>query len=159
MGRRHRRDEESGTAGAKSVNRRQRALQEISSGLLVCLAWGAAGLFLFHSNWVVWPLFFMGGLPLVSGIKHLVEAGIAAPGEKRREEAERGRALELSILRLASERSGILTPALVAMETGMSLDEAQAALDRMAGKGHAELNVLESGRLEYRFREFERLSE
>jgi hypothetical protein len=158
MRRSHGCQDEVEAAGGKPVGRRQRALQEISSGLVLCLAWGAAGLFLFHSKWVVWPLFFMGGLPVASGIKHLIEAGIAAPGEKRKEKAERGRALELSILRLASERGGILTPALVAMETGMSLDEAQAALDQMAGKGHAELNVLDSGRLEYRFREFERLT-
>jgi len=139
----------------KATRRRKKAWERVSGGLVSCLGWGAAG-FIFHLGWVLIPFFFMGLFPLISGLRSLVAEGIAAPALKRTSIKDRKLAAERNILRLASSRGGILSPALVSIETGLSLEEAQASLDAIVGKGHAELRILESGRLEYAFPEFER---
>lgn len=155
MGRRSRyRDEELDTPDGLE-KARGRAFHELSGGLIGCCVWGLAWFFLFHAKWVLFPLIFMGFLPLVSALRGIVSVGIAAPASKRKALESARLSLERDILRLAAEREGILTPALVSVQTGRSLDEAQSALDAMAAKGQVELKVLESGRIEYRFPEFE----
>ena len=139
----------------KSSRRRRRAWERASGGLVSCLGWGAAGYF-FHMSWAFFPFLFMGLLPLVSGLRSLVAEGLFAPAPKRSRGKDRKLEAERSILRLANSRGGVLSPALVSIETGLSLEEAQASLDAIVGKGHAELRILESGRIEYAFPEFEK---
>jgi len=145
-----------GDAAAISAKRRKKAVEKLTGGFFACLGWGAAGLLFFRSSWVLFPLFFMGILPLISGLRELATESLAAPAVKKASLVDRQRVAERSILRVASERGGRVSPALVAVEAGLGLEEAQKALDEMVAKGHAELRVLDSGRLEYAFPEFEK---
>jgi len=58
---------------------------------------------------------------------------------------------ERLILRLANKCGGKLTQTEVALSLGMSVDEAREALDDLAEKGAAELEVSSSGALVYAF--------
>lgn len=142
-----------GQAVRSLAKRRNRAVERVTGGLTACLGWGAAMYFL-HWHWMAFPLLFAGLLPLVSGLKELVALRLEAPSARRLSEGERRAETERAILRLARSRGGRVTPALAAIETSLSMEEAQAALDSMASRGHASLRILESGRIEYEFPEF-----
>jgi hypothetical protein len=58
-------------------------------------------------------------------------------------------ALEAKILGLASKSAGRLTSTEVALGCGVSIDAATAALDQLAGRGHADLAVTEDGATVY----------
>ncbi len=62
--------------------------------------------------------------------------------------------LERTILRTAKKNGGLTTPSEVALEADTSIEEAQAALEKLATKGFAELRVRKSGTLVYAFPEF-----
>jgi hypothetical protein len=62
--------------------------------------------------------------------------------------------LERTILRTAKKNGGIATASEVALEADSSIEEAQAALEKLASKGFAELRVRKSGALVYTFPEF-----
>lgn len=62
--------------------------------------------------------------------------------------------LERTILRTAKKNGGIATASEVALEADASIEEAQAALEKLAAKGFAELRVRKSGALVYAFPEF-----
>ena len=64
--------------------------------------------------------------------------------------------LEKVILRLARRNRGPVTPAEVALEGDIPLDDAKAALGKLATAGHAEVRARESGGVVYVLREFER---
>jgi hypothetical protein len=61
----------------------------------------------------------------------------------------RSRAREAAILKLARRLGGRLTVADVALGTGLTLQASEAALNQMARKGYAELQVSPSGVLVY----------
>ncbi len=144
---------DSDRAAREREKRRRRAAEKLSGGLFWCLAWGAAYYFL-HWRWAIFPLVFAGIFPLASGAKAVLSERLAAPARRRIGADERRAEVERGILRLARERSGVVTPSLVAIETGLGLEEAQSALDALAARGHASLRILESGRIEYEFPEF-----
>jgi len=146
-------DDSPDRAAREYAKRRKRAVEKLSGGLVACLGWGAA-LSILHWHWMIFPLIFAGILPLASGIKAVVATRLEAPARHRVATQDRRAEVERGILRVARERLGIVTPALVAIETGLGLEEAQAALDSMAARGHASLKVLDSGRIEYEFPEF-----
>lgn len=58
-------------------------------------------------------------------------------------------ALEAKILGLAAKSAGRLTSTEVALGCGVSIDAATAALDQLAGRGHADLAVTEDGATVY----------
>jgi predicted transcriptional regulator len=62
--------------------------------------------------------------------------------------------VEKQILLAAKEENGIVTPALVALKTELSIQEAEKMLDDMAQNGYTVMQVRESGRIEYEFPEF-----
>jgi TM2 domain-containing membrane protein YozV len=63
------------------------------------------------------------------------------------------RTVERSILRLAKQNKGIVTASELALESGLSMDEAKKALDTLVSKGFAELRVRKTGTLVYTFPE------
>jgi hypothetical protein len=146
-------------ADAKRAKRRKRAVERMSGGLVAALAWAAAYFLFFRSRWMLFPFLFMGLVPLVSGMKELLAERLEAPARRRAARTQDRGEVERGILRLARDREGRVSPALVSIETGIDLETAQAALDDMTRRGHASLRVLESGRLEYEFPEFAPLSE
>ncbi len=62
--------------------------------------------------------------------------------------------LERVILKTAKVNNGIVTPSEVALESGMSIDQAKNALEKLVNKGHAELRVSRNGNMVYFFSEF-----
>jgi len=136
------------------AKRRRQAVERLSGGLVATAGWSAAFFLVFHARWMLFPLLFMGVLPVIKGLRELVALRLEAPSRPRRPGRPDKAEIERGILRLARERRGRVSPALVAIETGLGLEEAQAALDGMAARGHASLVVLESGRIEYEFSEF-----
>jgi TM2 domain-containing membrane protein YozV/predicted transcriptional regulator len=61
--------------------------------------------------------------------------------------------VEHTILHLAKHNKGIVTASELALEAGISMDEAKKALDTLVSKGFAELRVRKTGTLAYTFPE------
>lgn len=95
----------------------------------------------------IFGLIAMGIAPTIGGI-WLVRREILA---KREEEHE---ALERTILMLAREKKGKLTPSEVALKTQLSLEEAREHLLRMQERGFAVLHTSERGAIVFEFHEF-----
>jgi hypothetical protein len=104
--------------------------------------------------WIMAIALFGGILPAARGLSGMIAARSSAPAAKRLGDKERAAESERSVLRLARDRGGRLTPALVALDCDMSVEEAERVLDGLAKKGHATLRVRDEGRVEYEFSEF-----
>lgn len=61
---------------------------------------------------------------------------------------------EKLILRTARRNNGVATPAEVALEGDISIDEAKEQLDNLASRGYAEVKIKKSGVMVYVFPEF-----
>ncbi len=61
---------------------------------------------------------------------------------------------ETHALRLAREHGGILTTSVLAMECGISLDESEATLEYLAGRGICRPEVSDDGVVQFYFPEF-----
>jgi predicted HTH transcriptional regulator len=61
---------------------------------------------------------------------------------------------EKQILAVAQKERGKITPSLVALKTSLSIEEAEQVLQDLVRRGHASMEVLGDGRIEYRFPEF-----
>ncbi len=62
--------------------------------------------------------------------------------------------IEKTILRTARKNGGYVTPGEVAIEGDVTVDQARTALDKLAGKGYAQMRVRTSGVIVYAFPEF-----
>jgi len=86
------------------------------------------------------------------------ELGYGRPGDAPAYGAEAARARpenpEKTVLRVARQNGGFVTPAEAALESDMSVDEARKLLEKMAAKGNAEMRVRSSGVVVYFFPEF-----
>ncbi len=60
-------------------------------------------------------------------------------------------ARELTVIHLASQHEGVLTVPQVAEESGMTLEQAKAVLDRLYHKSFNEKTLADSGEMVYRF--------
>ena len=69
-------------------------------------------------------------------------------GEQRKDSVEH------VILRLAKKNRGLATPAEVALEGGVSADQAKEHLEQLVNKGFAEVRVRKTGTLVYVFTDF-----
>lgn len=131
--------------------RRKSAEASLTSGIVFtaafAIAWSVTGLWFF-----IFPLFFAGVMPMVDGLRRLSM-------HKRRGQLSPGgtagvASAEKQILLAAKENGGVVTPALVALKTELSIQEAEKALEEMAQRGYANMRVTDSGRIEYEFPEF-----
>jgi hypothetical protein len=137
------------------LNRKRRSGEaSLTTGLVLtaafCLAW-----YLTRSHPLAWlwlfPIVFAGLLPAIAGIRRLGQdrpERMEGRGKPTAAEAER------QVLLAARDARGLVTPALVALKTGLSIEEAQGLLEQMARKGHAVMHVRENGRIEFEFPEF-----
>jgi hypothetical protein len=71
----------------------------------------------------------------------------------KRKERLRQQTLQAEILKLAGENGGNLRAVDAVARLGVAREEAEAALDRLAVQGAAEVDISESGALVYRFDE------
>ena len=62
--------------------------------------------------------------------------------------------LERVILKTAKNNQGIATPSEVAVESGLSIDQAKRALEKLVSNGHADIRVSKNGNMVYFFQEF-----
>lgn len=60
-------------------------------------------------------------------------------------------ARELTVIHLAGQHQGVLTVPQVAAESGMTLEQAKAVLDRLYHKSFNEKSLADSGEMVYRF--------
>jgi hypothetical protein len=124
----------------------------LTTGLVLAAAFGLAWYLTRSHPWAwlwLFPIVFAGLLPAISGIRRLWrERSNGGPARLPAAEAER------RILFVARATRGVVTPAMVALETGLSIEEAQGLLEQMAGRGHAVMHVRENGRIEFEFPEF-----
>jgi hypothetical protein len=128
--------------------------ESLITGLVVGGGFVAFWAFGGHQSWALFAALFAGLLPAARGLSGLIAARGAAPAAKKLGERERALENERSVLRIAREKGGRLTPALVALDCDMGMEEAERVLDDLAKKGHASLQVREDGRIEYEFSEF-----
>ena len=151
-----------GDMGGMRGKRPRSSLEMLITGLVIGSA--ALGYWFFipggasHQWWIPAMAFFAGFLPAARGLAGLISARADAPATKKLGERERAAGNERSVLTIARDRGGRLTPALVALDCDMGIEEAEAVLDGLAKKGHASMRVREDGRVEYEFSEFMDLS-
>lgn len=140
--------------------------ESLASGLVLAAAFVAFWVFGGHPTWALLVAIFAGVLPASRGISGLVtaraerkaleakdsSAKYAVPKIDAKSAAARD---EKIVLRLARDKGGRLTPSLVALESDLSVEEAEKALDDLTKKGHASMVVREDGRIEYEFIEFQ----
>ncbi|AEJ62450.1 hypothetical protein Spith_2195 [Spirochaeta thermophila DSM 6578] len=96
----------------------------------------------------VFPLVFAGIIPLLHGLRKLFTQ--LARRTRRRPSGDR----EKEILLVARRHGGVLTPTILAVETELTLKEAEKMLEQLASKGYASMEITDSGRIEYHFPEF-----
>lgn len=134
--------------------------ETLVSGIALATAFASIWAFGGHPAWALFVAVFAGVVPASKGI-----AGLIAERAERREIESRAEPRRLgaqdaalrdekAILRIARDSGGRLTPSLVALESDMSVDQAEKALDELAKKGHASMQVRDDGRVEYEFSEF-----
>jgi hypothetical protein len=70
------------------------------------------------------------------------------PWEQRKDSAER------IILRTAKKNNGVATPAEVALEGDISLEDAKQQLEQLVSNGYAEVRVTKKGTIVYIFQDF-----
>ncbi|MFW6362617.1 MAG: TM2 domain-containing protein [Spirochaeta sp.] len=81
---------------------------------------------------------------LFGDVQVTVEPGVTRPGD----------GLEQGILRVAKRGNGYAAPGEVALEAGVSLEQARKALDTLSEKGFCELMVRQTGSIVYYFPDF-----
>ena len=127
-------------------------IAELFSGLGAIAVFGALYV-LTHSGIFIFVGVFAGVLPAIRGLSKVMQARVDSR-ERARIEARTADSAERTVLILARQEKGRLTPAIVAVNSDLSLDDAEKQLNQFVDKGYAELNVTEDGRMEYLFREF-----
>lgn len=143
------------------MGRRKSGLERIVGGLTTGgLIWA---LWTFHiiplsAGWVVFLGVVFGLLPVASGLRQVARE-IADRAHSRREalegkktlEVERKDSLEKTVLKIAKDKRGVVTPALVVLHSDLSLDEAEKVLSDLASRGYAEMRLKDNGTIDYLF--------
>ena len=141
-----------GRTGDDAGHKKQRSAKKAESRL----AGGVACTFVFGGLWVItgawfwlFPLAFAGLAPTIEGLLALRRMRSTSASELPKAPDS-----EHEVLRIARAQGGRITASVVAVESSLSLAEAEEALDGMARRGHATIAVTDDGRVEYEFREF-----
>lgn len=120
----------------------------IPVGIVATAGFGAA-LIWFNLWWLVFPMIFIGLMPLGIGISHLIS-------RRKRQRCEMEQLpirQEKLVLDAARRRNGRLSVMQLSAESGMGLAEAQVVLDDMAKKGYIGQEIDENGLISYVFPE------
>jgi hypothetical protein len=135
--------------------RRERPVETLTTGLTFIAIFGALTLFVPGAHWLIFPLIFVGVLPAIRGLTGLIARRaerIEAPPPPSPATSRASDEKELLLVARAS--GGVVTPALAALKTSLSIDAAEKILQDMASRGHVTMIVGEDGRVEYHFPEF-----
>ena len=135
--------------------RRKSAEASLTSGIVFTAAFGIAWLAMVNAGrpgwFFVFPMFFAGVMPMVEGIRRLSTGWSPKPQVPKKPSVA---SIEKQILLTAKEENGIVTPALIALKTELSIQEAEKKLDEMAQSGYTMMQIRANGRIEYEFPEF-----
>lgn len=133
--------------------RRNRLIQELISSLSTSFIFGALWAVSGSGIWLFVGL-FAGVFPaLGSAGKLLAELSDQRRLAKEAPKMARARQ-EKELLRVAKMENGSITPAVAALRTSCSVDEADEILQTLASKGYATMEVDDNGRIYYSFPEF-----
>ncbi|TVQ26397.1 MAG: hypothetical protein EA383_05375 [Spirochaetaceae bacterium] len=133
--------------------RKNRLIQDFVSSLSTSVIFGSLWLITGSNIWLLIGL-FAGVLPTIgSGGKLLAEM---TEGKKLASEAPKIARVrqEKEILRVAKIEHGRITPAVAALKSSCSIEEANQILDSIVEKGYAQMDVDDNGRIVYLFPEF-----
>ena len=127
---------------------------EFYSGLTMTALFGGIYL-LFNSFFWIFPLVFAGLLPLARGTGKLLEEHNRHRIEPRKPPRPLSRdERERLILKMARTHGGRVSVTLIAVETDMTIAQAEEILEGLVHRGYASLEVRDSGGLEYHFPDF-----
>lgn len=136
------------------MNWRGRGRQEFFSGLSMTILFTLLYFFVFQAWWVFFPLVFAGILPLTRGLFKLLEDKNREKSFQKEKAVQDARYPEKIILQTARDKGGKVTPALIALNSNLSIEEAEKALRYMASHGYATMEVTDNGAVEYVFTDF-----
>jgi hypothetical protein len=134
------------------MERLGRLLENVAKGALAVVLYGSGTLVvsgvLFYFSWQLGltALFVLSGLLPLSASLYLLWK---MQRRDRPPRLWRYRSREAAILRLAQRLGGRLTPAEVAVHTGLALRDAEATLNELVRRGYADVQVSPSGVLVY----------
>ena len=144
------------------MGRKKSGLERIVGGLGFCgvalLLWN------FHiaGAWLIPLGFFFGVLPVLSGARRLVweveerrQGKLDALENRRALEVGRRDSLEKTVLKIAKGHRGVVTHAVVVLESDLQLAEAEEVLQSLAARGYAEMRIKDNGTIDYRFTDLE----
>jgi hypothetical protein len=141
------------------MGRRKSGWERVIGGLVALVAFGfVLKLHLLPSVVAIILGLVFGLVPVLGGFRRLIRDAAELREEKRlaleerlnREQASRD-GLEKTILKIAQERRGVVTPALIVLGSDLKLEEAEKALSDMAARGYAEMRVKDNGTIDYVF--------
>ncbi len=133
--------------------RRNRLIQELISSLSTSFIFGALWAVSGSGIWLFIGL-FAGVFPALGSAGKLL-ADMSEQRRLEREAPKMARARqEKEILRVAKMENGQITPAVAALRTSCSIDEADSILQSLASRGFAIMDVDDSGKVFYAFPEF-----
>ncbi len=121
----------------------------VGVGTAATLGFGGALLY-FGSFWLIFPLIFIGFIPLGIGLGKLINRKRKSKGGRsNRHEQER------QLIEAARQNKGRLTVIQVSSITDLTMEESQKLLDEIAGKGYITQEVDDRGFIFYSFPEFQ----
>jgi len=132
------------------------APETIAVGLVATIGFGAGFFFFPEHWWLIFPMVFVGLMPLAAGIGQLFSRQKNIPEKTPVRDSAVAR--EKEILHAVSELEGTVSVLQIARATSLSIEEAQKTLDDFAKKGFASIEVDSSGIIRYEFQEFKKPS-
>ena len=143
------------------MGRKKSGLERIVGGVTSGIVVG--GLWWFHvlgTPWAIGLGVLLCVLPILGGVRRTARE-IADRSHDRRKrladqrtiEVERKDSLEKKVLQVARDRRGVVTPALVVLDTDLRLEEAEKVLEALAARGHAEMRIKVNGTIDYVFQD------
>ncbi len=108
----------------------------------------------FGANFWIFPMVFAGIIPCIrGGVRFFTGRSLPFRTQRQLPEKSSG-SLERQILSVAKSENGKITPAVVALNSNVTLEQAEKTLEDMVKRGYASMEVRESGTVEYVFHEF-----
>ena len=132
------------------MGKRSKSTGALITGLVFTAGFGTVLVLHRHWGWI-FPLMFLGVLPAVKGLQ-----GMISNRAKKLDPLKQAASAEKEILQLAKSEGGTVTPALAALHTSLSTEEAEEILQSFVKKNYAIMQVTDDGRVEYEFPEFRR---
>jgi hypothetical protein len=137
------------------MSKKGRARNEMLSGFSNVLIFSTLYFFVFHRAWwVIFPLIFAGVMPFVKGLTRFIEERSTLRKQQLLIQKEKKILPEKMILQIAKRKNGRISPAIVALESGLSIEEAEKELESIAARGYASMEIKTNGGLEYVFPDF-----